>query len=416
MAVAGDLPFFMQANFITLSTALLLCATPDIHGLNEQCGWTSTRKTKAKAIKRVRKSMCEIFREHGPVYARRAYRMEEATFWKLCWILGPYMLLKKKRKASKKKKTFQRKGAENGIIPTPTKISVALRWFAGGSACDMALVHGISHSDVFNCVWKVVDAVNKCEEMAFSFPTNHEAQHKIARGFQRKSVANFDKCCGAVDGILIWMERPSENSCKEAGCGPKKFFCGRKKKFGMNMQGTVDHHGRFLDMSVWHPASTSDYLSFSAMDLFHKLEKGLLAPGLCLFGDNAYVNAPYMATPFKNVGGGSKDDHNFFHSQVRIGVECAFGVFVQRWGVLRKALSTKITMKKVNCLCMSLCRLHNFCIDARIKPPAMPVPTLKTLVLLLRMIAPLNAVVALPLKLERQNYFMVANIMTMCRT
>ena len=100
-----------------------------------------------------------------------------------------------------------------------------------------------------------------------------------------------------------------------------------------------------------------------------KLETpGFLKPGLCLFGDNAYVNTPYMATPYKNVGSGVKDDYNFYHSQVRIEVECAFGMLVHRWGILRRALSAKITMKKVNCLCMALCRLHNFCINARLKP------------------------------------------------
>ena len=105
------------------------------------------------------------------------------------------------------------------------------------------------------------------------------------------------------------------------------------------------------------------------MDLFHKLEKpGFLATGLCLFGNNTYVNTPYMATPFKNVGSGSKDDYNFYHSQLRIQVECAFGMLVHRWGVLRRPLSAKISMKKVNCLLMALCRLHNYCINCRLKP------------------------------------------------
>ena len=82
-----------------------------------------------------------------------------------------------------------------------------------------------------------------------------------------------------------------------------------------------------------------------------------------------------MATPYKNVKGGWKDDYNFYHSQVRITVECAFGMLVQRWGVLRRAISTKVSTKKVTCLCMALCRLHNFCINARLKPEGINVPT-----------------------------------------
>lgn len=142
------------------------------------------------------------------------------------------------------------------------KLSAALRWFAVGSVCDISVVHGISHIGIFNCCLLSV-----------------------------KKQSRFAGCAGAMDGLLAWMETPSEKSCEQAQCGPKKFFCRRKKNFRLILQGTVDHNGRFLHISVWHPASTSDHLSFATMDLRHRLEKpGFLAPGLCLFGDNACVN------------------------------------------------------------------------------------------------------------------------------
>jgi hypothetical protein len=37
-------------------------------------------------------------------------------------------------------------------------------------------------------------------------------------------------------------------------------------------------------------------------------------------------------------------------------------------GVLRRALSAKITTKKVNCLCMALGRLHNYRVNQKLKP------------------------------------------------
>ena len=50
------------------------------------------------------------------------------------------------------------------------------------------------------------------------------------------------------------------------------------------------------------------------------LEDGLLADGLVIFGDNAYLNTKYMATPYPNIAGHdkekSKDNYNFYHSQV----------------------------------------------------------------------------------------------------
>jgi hypothetical protein len=73
------------------------------------------------------------------------------------------------------------------------------------------------------------------------------------------------------------------------------------------MQGTCDSHGRFLDAMIEHPATTSDYLAFSTSALKHKLERnGLLAPKCCLFGNNAYVNTLYMATPYNGATGGTK--------------------------------------------------------------------------------------------------------------
>ena len=118
--------------------------------------------------------------------------------------------------------------------------------------------------------------------------------------------------------MLLLIERSSEEECKKAKCSFSEFFCGRKHKFGLNLQGTCDSDGKeFLDVCIGHPASTSDYLSFSTSTFKTKLESTVfLADGLCIFGDNAYVDCLYMATPFKNVPSGTKDDYNHYHSQL----------------------------------------------------------------------------------------------------
>ncbi len=89
--------------------------------------------------------------------------------------------------------------------------------------------------------------------------------------------------------------------------------------------------------------------------------------GKVLFGDNAYLNTMYMATPYTNVSGNeehvTKDDYNFFHSQLRIRVECCFGMLVQRWGILRMALHHSISIPRIVALVNCLARLHNFCIS-----------------------------------------------------
>lgn len=112
------------------------------------------------------------------------------------------------------------------------------------------------------------------------------------------------------------------------------------------------------------PGSTSDCLAFEGMSLYSKLlESGFLAPGLCLFGDNAYINAMFMATPFPGVSGGTKDSYNFYHSQLRIRIECTFGMLTHRWAILRSAIPMNISVKRAVALVIALAKLHNFCID-----------------------------------------------------
>ncbi len=78
------------------------------------------------------------------------------------------------------------------------------------------------------------------------------------------------------------------------------------------------------------------------------------------------MNTPYMATPFINVSGDSnqaaEDSYNFYHWQLRIRLECCFGMLVQRWGILRMQMPHGLSIKKIKALINVLAKLHNFCI------------------------------------------------------
>eukprot|EP00970_Alexandrium_tamarense_P010348 scaffold2093_cov141-Alexandrium_tamarense.AAC.1 len=50
----------------------------------------------------------------------------------------------------------------------------ALRYYAGGSAYDIMSSYGISHSELFESVWYVVDAVNA--SFNIEYPRNHSRQ------------------------------------------------------------------------------------------------------------------------------------------------------------------------------------------------------------------------------------------------
>ena len=70
-------------------------------------------------------------------------------------------------------------------------------------------------------------------------------------------------------------------------------------------------------ISVQHPASASDYLSFIMSSLYRQLTQGSGLPNCyCLYGDNAYVNESYMSVPYPNTSLGPRDACNYYQSQV----------------------------------------------------------------------------------------------------
>ena len=265
--------------------------------------------------------------ELGESYIPRAYRMQEQSFWILLNKIAPQLKSKNYPPLCSSKR--HRNGARNGVIDSAAKLSIAIRYFAGGCPADIAVMHGISQSFVLPCVWEVVDAVNVCPEMKIDFPQDHAAQKRIAREFQLLNTAEFDNCVGCIGSMLVWIPKPNVKYCSQVGA--QKLFCGRKMKFGLNMQAVCDAQRRFLDIDINHPGATSDYMVFMQSSLRHKLEsEGFLVSGLALFGDNAYLNSPYMAAPFKRDSRGSEDAYNSFHSSTRINIDCAFGMLVHR--------------------------------------------------------------------------------------
>ena len=343
------------ANIAVSSAGAVVSAVAEYETTSS--GTESNYKGRVENSKTVIRDRSEVEKEIKNLEPRqflRLYRMEKSIFFILLDIIKPHLPLNKKRK---------RGATPNGPIPSILRLSMAIRYFAGGDPLDIKWRHGVAHSEVLKCVWDVVDAIHASPQLNIKFPETHNEQLKIAQGFKRKSAANLESCAGAIDGMLIWIHKPSKQDMEEQGFGEMKYFCGRKKKFGLNMQAVCDSDKKFLDVEISFPGATSDYFAFYHSKIKQDLEKeNFLYPGLCLFGDNAYVNTPYMATPFKAVSCGPKDDYNFYHSQVRINIECAFGILVHRWGILRKHIPYRISVLKTSSLVLALCKLHNFCI------------------------------------------------------
>ena len=76
---------------------------------------------------------------------------------------------------------------------------------------------------MFESIWIVVEAVNSLLSFDILYPSGHDEQESIAKGFRDASKVEFDSCAGVIDGILIWMRKPSLKQAEKAGVGEKKF-------------------------------------------------------------------------------------------------------------------------------------------------------------------------------------------------
>jgi hypothetical protein len=276
----------------------------------------------------IRHTFEEIYNCLGPIYFRRAYRISYESFWHLHDKVAPKIdeyipkYYKYTRKGGREGGNYIPPPTPNGCITTSVWLALALRYFAGGAPTDQMCKYGVSHASVFVSVWVAVEAIKNVEEFGIKYPSSHEDQLPIAYAFQQKSKVQFNNCVGAIDGILIWMHKPSEKEAKRSKVDQKKYLCGRKHKFGLNCQAVCDVRGRFLDMSIIYGGLSSDCLAFEDSNLYKRLEQGLLWSGCVIFGDNAYLNTSYMATPYPNVAGKegnlekSKDNYNFYNSQL----------------------------------------------------------------------------------------------------
>jgi len=59
-----------------------------------------------------------------------------------------------------------------------------------------------------------------------------------------------------------------------------------------------------------------------------------------------------------------KDSYNFHLSQLRINIECAFGMLTRRWGIFWRRLECRFD--KVAHVILCCMKLHNLCIDFRV--------------------------------------------------
>jgi hypothetical protein len=126
-----------------------------------------------------------------------------------------------------------------GAILPELCLYACLRYLAGGSYSDIKFSTGISVPSRYRVIWKCIDAINTCDELAIKFPTTLDEVKEAAREFESISTQGcFWNCVSVIDGYILKIQTPSKNEVKNV----RSFFSGHYQTHGLNIQAACDHN------------------------------------------------------------------------------------------------------------------------------------------------------------------------------
>ena len=304
----------------------------------------TARRERVARENRVRLDWEQRMRTLSPKEFRLTYRMDSEAFG---------ILLERVRPAITTANPTQARRSSGSEVSAVCRLSMTLRWLAGGCVHDIYQMHGVAYNTFYNSLWKTVDAINNHSLHKFKFDCDdHDALYEIERGFAALSTNQcFRGCVGAMDGLIVKIKAPSLKDDSH----PMRFFVYRKHCYGLNVQAMSDAEYRFTWAQIDTSGTSSDYLALFITKLFKDLVARKLPADLHIIGDDAYCCEDWFLTPCTDT------HYNFYLSQLRITIEQSFGILVRRWGVLWRPMECKFN--KTPHVVMCCMRLHNFCID-----------------------------------------------------
>jgi len=280
------------------------------------------------------------------------YRMNLESFNRLCSWIDPFVKVDPVMSSVRTGKS---------VIVTEVALHCLLRWLAGGSHLDIRISAGISIPSFYACVYKCINAILNCDQLAINFPTSNEEISESARNFCNASTNGIiDGCVACLDGMLLPIRTPSSD---ETG-NVMAYYSGHYADYGINIQAACDSLCRFVYVSISAPGGTSDVVALRKTSLCQMIEA--LPLGKYVLADNAYVCTEHLLTPFPGEQRRlpQNDTYNYHLSQLRIRIEMTFGRFMNKWRLFQHPLQVKL--RHIGKIYMCAARLHNFCTNERL--------------------------------------------------
>lgn len=118
----------------------------------------------------------------------------------------------------------------------------------------------------------VVEAINNLDQFNILYPFCHLKHMTVAKGFQKASTVGFNACAGAIDGLFIWINKPSLAELRCVGIDQQELFCGKKNKCGLSCQAVCAVSNCFLEMSITYCGALFDLLTFEDSKFYKHVE------------------------------------------------------------------------------------------------------------------------------------------------
>lgn len=307
---------------------------------------SNSTKRRNRSLRRRRSTFGRVTRGLSERKFMRYFRISRYTFRKLLNLVRPALT----------KNAEMARRSSGGVIMPDVRLAATLRILAGGSYIDCAMLFNIEDSTLSRIFRETVHVLNKELVLKTRYRDDTELR-RLSYEFAKSRASPLCGCVGALDGIVVAIHRPHLKDCNN----PNSYW-NRKGFFGIPVQAVCDARGRFLFVSSKCAGSTHDSSAFEITSLGRFLSSGCLKEGFWIAADEAYPCSDVLLTPWpSSTLNEEKDAFNFHLSSLRIHIEQAFGMLVNRWGILWRPLRCRL--KNASKIFICCAKLHNFSVD-----------------------------------------------------
>jgi hypothetical protein len=122
---------------------------------------------------------------------------------------------------------------------------------------------GLSHTAFYSSIYKGIDAVNRCPDLALKLPQLLEDLRNVAGKFASLSRDRLlNGCVFTLDGCLGQIKVPGSKETPNAS----SYFSGHYQVYGLNAQATCNAQSRFNHVCVLCPGGSGDSRAYQASE------------------------------------------------------------------------------------------------------------------------------------------------------